>query len=262
MKKLILLLFVFMLSCGPKPKTQEQEQEQAPVSTNSDIDEVVTYEEVEVTEPHVVSESASEVMILESSPSPEMLEQVSKLLVIDNDIVLQVETPPVVDYLGRLVYEIPSEMLKFKTYTVEVRISENKTDVSILENIEPIVDTTIRTSELMQVELVDPTNQSFRIVSQSSQQLVEPNEFTTWIFYVTPLVHGENQISVVVSIIKDGYLKQTVYKDIVIVQTSTWLEVTTFFGNYWQWIIGFLVGVVIPFGIWFYKYLKRTKKTS
>jgi len=164
--------------------------------------------------------------------------------------------------LGRLVYEIPTEMVKFQTYTIEVRIGENENDVRIVRNIQPIVDTIIRTSELMQVELVDPTAVSFRIVSQSPQQLVESHYHTTWIFYVTPLVHGENYISVVVSIVKNGNLKQTVYKDAVLVQTSTWIEVKNFVGNYWQWIIGFLVSVIIPFGLWLHKYLKKRKKNS
>jgi hypothetical protein len=263
MKNLIIILLLLVVSCGTKLKSEAEVVEQEPASveyTDSDADGVIDYieyEDIEVAGSQQVEES----VIVMSPPPPRVAEMevpLSSEVLVDT---IQF-TPTNADGVGRLVYEIPTEMIKFKTYTIEVRIGENENDVTIIQNIQPTDDAIIRTSELMQVELVDPTGSSFKIISQSAQQLVEYNEYTTWIFYVTPLRHGENYISVVVSIVKNGNLKQTVYNDSVLVQTSTWIEVKTFIGNYWQWIIGFLVSVIIPFGIWFYKYLKRTKETS
>jgi hypothetical protein len=274
MKKLIILLLLFVVSCGTKQKSADYSEgpvEEAVIVEELPEEEIVEAERVEIEEQEAnavgnsgiteksiidymeieIPPRTSEMIILESEPSMDM--------VTDS---IQVFVPTDADNVGRLVYEIPNEMVKFKTYTIEVRIGENENDVRIVRNIQPVVDTIIRTSELMQVELVDPTGISFRIISQSAQQLIEYDEYTTWIFYVTPLVHGENYISVVVSIVKNGNLKQTVYKDVVLVETSTWIEVKTFIGNYWQWLVGFLVTVAIPFFIWFIKYLKKRKEIS
>jgi len=224
--------------------------------TDTDMDGVIDFREEELMSPPNISAVISLGMEVSIPPT-------EQLQIVDLPIIQIQNTssfvPTYADGVGRLVYEIPTEMVKFRTYKIEVRIGESETDISIVQNINPIVDVTIRTSELMQVELVDPTNNSFTIVSQSAQQLIEVDEFTAWVFYVTPLRHGKNYISVVVSIVRDGNLKQSVYEDYILVETSNWIEIETFISNYWQWIVGFIVSTLIPFGIWLLKYFKNKK---
>ena len=49
-----------------------------------------------------------------------------------------------------------------------------------------------------------------------------------------------------VSIIRDGNLKQNVYNDDVTVETTTTIEVKSWFQKYWQWAIGFFIASLLP----------------
>ncbi len=176
----------------------------------------------------------------------------------DVSIVEEAAAPPEKEE-GRLVYDIPSEMVRFSTYRVDIQIARDKKGVTIITEGEVAVDTTIRTSEVMQVELVDQEGDHFKIVANSEQQFIEPDEHTTWTFYVTPLKKGTAYISVVVSIVKDGHLKQTVYDDDVMITTSTWIEIKHFLSTHWQWLIATLL---IPLGKYLYSRYKKRKNLT
>lgn len=253
----LLVIIILLLSCGQRSKKYFKD-------INTVQDSVIIEEEMIEETIIESSEHASEEYIIEES------HEVSGVFS-DNNIIVEASTQtqlpnaiivkPRVNVpkyeMGKLVYNIPSEMIKLETYSVVARISRNLIDITIYEDIVPVVDTTIRTSKTMQVELIDPSGVNFNIISQSATQFIEIDEPTEWVFFVTPLNYGEAKLSIVVSIIKDDNLKQTVYNDDVIVKTTTWLEIKLWFGMYWQW---FTVVLLIPLIRWIYNKFSKNEK--
>ena len=267
--KLTLLLFIILLSfscCGTKQqKSQEVSTQTDSVITESDMDGVPDYQDEEPNTP------PEEEMILQDMVIESPAETISSGMIITHPHVsnsTQSHTSPMVVIrpritvpkyeMGKFLYEIPNEMVKLETYTVRARISRSLVNVTIYRDIVPVMDTVIRTSKTMQVELIDPSGENFKIVSQSAKQFIEIDEPTEWVFFVTPLNYGESKLSIVVSIIKDGELKQTVYNGDVIVKTTTWLEIKIWFGNYWQW---FTVVLLIPLIKWIQNKLSKKEKS-
>lgn len=162
---------------------------------------------------------------------------------------------------GSLVYKIPNEMKVRNTYQVMVRIG--KSSVNIHEELNgEVKETTIPVTELMEVRLIDPSPADakvFDIVKDNNEvQILDLGySFTQWTWNVTPLKTGNAQLKLVISIIKDGNKKETVYQDTVKVKTDISKQIPFFFGKYWQWILSTLI---IPFGIWYYNRNKKKKK--
>ncbi len=106
---------------------------------------------------------------------------------------------------GKILHRIPDQMQIHKETKCTVRIALN--EEVIIKNIdldEEVVLKSIRVSDIMQVELLDPSNdQPFKINSISSQeQFIEENEFTEWIFYVTPQKKGTYSLILKVAVIE------------------------------------------------------------
>ena len=230
---IFLLLIISCKSVNPKPKeVQEYNNSTVEEYTDSDADGVIDFREDIIDEVPVLMSPAP--------PPPDV-----------SPIIESVVQPE----LGRLVYNIPTEMIKFDTYKIEVKIARNVNNNTIVVTTNTAIDTIVRTSATMQVELIDPTENNFKIVSQSDVQFIETTEHTTWVFFVTPLKKGDAALSLVVSIIKDGNLKQSVFDDNIVIKTSTWIEVKTFLNEYWQWII---MVFLLPLGK--YLYSKHSQK--
>jgi hypothetical protein len=163
---------------------------------------------------------------------------------------------------GRIAYKVPSDMLVRNTYQVIVRIS--KSSVHIYENLNGEVKTsTIPITQSMEVKVIDPSpsdNKMFDIVSDNKPiQLVENNEnVTQWTFNVTPVRSGTSKLKIVVSIIRDGLVKEVVYEDDVTVKTDITKTVPYFIAKYWQWLLS---TIVIPIIIWFTKRKKKDEDT-
>jgi len=160
--------------------------------------------------------------------------------------------------MGHVIYKIPTEMKVRNTYEVIVRIS--KTTATIFENIDgEIKTTTIPVTETMEVKLIDPSpddRKMFDVIPDNDAiQLVENNESVTqWSWNVTPIITGKAQLKINIAVITNGNKKETVYEDIVNVNSNLKKEIPFFFGEYWQWMLSTLV---IPFGIWFYNKKKK-----
>ena len=267
MKKVLLMIIVsFIISCGAKHKNTTKE-------LKSINDSIILIGEPPQPDFGVIEEISHEVMeevVVSSEVSSEVYHSVNENFILEESRSLEINgninsgvnviTEPTIVQgykMGKFVYHIPDEMIKLGTYVVTAKISKDLVDLSIYDGMEVTVDTIIRVSDLMQVELVDPSGDNFKIISQSSTQFIEMSEPTTWVFFVTPLKYGEAKLSVIVSVIKDGNLKQTVYNDDVIVKTTTWLEVKLWFSNYWQW---FTVVLLIPIIRWIQGKFNKNKK--
>jgi len=248
---LITILFISTIQCCSKKKMVVEEAQVEMSIPDSDADGVIDYQDVGYDE---IAIESGKVLELEKSiiTSPTMsIERKIGSIITDSITVQKYE-------LGRIVYDIPKKMEKLKTYTIQVNIARDTMDIKIYDGMTITVDTIIRTSKVMQVEIIDPTGDFFKIISKNEKQFIEIDEHTTWLFYVTPLKSGISQLVLLVSIMKDGNIKQTTYRDSVEIKTTPTLEIKLWIQNYWQWAFGIFVLPLIA-------YIKKkffTKKTS
>lgn len=256
MKKiLIIFLILFLYGCLPKQITST-EPSVVTITLDSVFDEVVVTPQIENGETITLTEEMVEPISSASIPPPPMVippPMPSTIKTVGQINIPHQSQPQILNgtiskyEIGRFVYEIPTEMNKLETYTVKARVNRKINSLLTHKGLNVTLDTIIRTSDVMLVELYDPTSNSFNIVSKSKKQFVEITEFTEWVFSVTPLTYGEKSLSIVVSIIKDGNLKQTVYQDDVIIKTTVWLEIKMWLLEYWQWGFGVLILPLIKF---------------
>jgi len=105
---------------------------------------------------------------------------------------------------GSILYKIPATMEVAHEQRCIVRLAFEE-DV-IIQNIEltGAVVESIRVSEVMEVELVDPNDlPAFGIRAlNSAEQFIEKGDFTEWIFFVKPLRTGELPLALRVSVIE------------------------------------------------------------
>ena len=159
---------------------------------------------------------------------------------------------------GTLVYDIPDSMRIGQIYTIRVRIQTGKSKIDNTGLSNP-AGFQIRTSRRMSVDLSDPDpNISFKISKiNSDQQFIEKENFTEWIFKVSPTRSGKKNLNLVVSIISDEGVKQIVYEDFVEVSNSIPVKIKSFWEENWQWLFS---SMLIP--IFIYLWGKRKKDTS
>jgi hypothetical protein len=162
--------------------------------------------------------------------------------------------------MGNLIYHIPDTMIEKKTYMIRIRLNRSISDRDIKNGIQDkIVETTIKTTSRMEVEVIDPSpedRKSFEIVKSNEDiQMVEDSGYTEWIYGVTPLKTGTLKLNIVISIIKGEDKKQIVYFDDIYVKSNHKENTKEFVSKYWQW---FMSTIIIPFVVWFYN--KRKKK--
>lgn len=237
-----ILICVLILStaqcCTKKPIRLKKtiEVESTIPETDSDGDGVVDY----MDEEPEFAVGAGHTMELEITDTLMAIDETGNSTTTNNITVQKYE-------LGRIVYEIPKEMEKLKTYTIQVNIARDTLNLKIYDGMKVTVDTIIRTSSVMRVELSDPTGEFFKIITKNEQQFIEIDEHTSWIFYVTPLKSGSSELVLSVSIMKDGNVKQTTYKDSVIVKTTPTLEITLWIQQYWQWAFGVFIIPLVAF---------------
>jgi len=126
---------------------------------------------------------------------------------------------------GSVLYRVPHSMplQKASICTIRVAIDED----AILEDI--IIDADIRlkekveVSERMSAELLDTEGRVFDILPLNAKdQKVRPTGYTQWLFRVTPLVEGEHQLLVKVSLLEfDQNTKEYVPRDVSVLETVT-----------------------------------------
>lgn len=111
--------------------------------------------------------------------------------------------PPI--YNGNVLYRIPSKMQKGVQVACIVRLAFSKEELYLdLEEHAADVVKSIRISDVMGVELIDPSDdKAFQIKSFSEQvQFVEGGLPTEWIFYVLPLKTGIYPLILKISVIE------------------------------------------------------------
>lgn len=112
---------------------------------------------------------------------------------------------------GNILYQIPSEMELGKDTKCVVRIAFNETVLRReLDISEEATIKSIRVSNLMEVELIDPLAAGiFEIRAlNESEQLIEREDFTQWLFYVKANKKGEFPLLLKVAVIEVLYGKE------------------------------------------------------
>lgn len=157
---------------------------------------------------------------------------VSELETVDFD-------PPAVDLdpntpgsqTGQVLYRVPHSMALGKACICTIRVAIDED--AILEDIIIDKDTRLKeridVSERMSAELVDTEDQAFNILALNAKdQLVQPTGYTQWLFRVTPLLEGEHQLLVKVSILEfDPNTKEYVPRDVSVLETVMVTSVST-----------------------------------
>ena len=164
--------------------------------------------------------------------------------------------------LGQVIYKVPDTMKVMNNYEVIVRISKSSNNVEITSNLNgKIFSKNIKTSNKMQVELVDPTN-SFQIKEINNQKQLVDSTYTEWKFNVLPLNPGLNKLDLVVSIIKGDDIKQVVFSDEIFVHSNTPAQIKEFWYENWKWSIEKLIIPVLTWflGMWWGKRREKKKR--
>ncbi|RMG86853.1 MAG: hypothetical protein D6714_03445, partial [Bacteroidetes bacterium] len=108
---------------------------------------------------------------------------------------------------GSLLHNIPEEMEMGRETRCEVRIAfERETLLRDLPPDERVEIQDIRVSNVMEVELFDPSDEADRAFQVRTftdrEQFIEEDEYTQWVFYVKPLKSGIYSLVLKVSVIE------------------------------------------------------------
>ncbi len=126
---------------------------------------------------------------------------------------------------GSVLYHIPHSMpLNKASYCkVRVAIEEDAIFEDIIMDDDVRIRERVEVSERMSAELVDTAGRVFDILPLNSKdQAIRPTGYTQWLFRVTPLVEGEHQLMVKVSLLAfDPNTKEYVPRDVSVLETVT-----------------------------------------
>lgn len=120
---------------------------------------------------------------------------------------------------GVLLYHIPSVMQAHETsrciarLAIEEAIARQGLPGGMQADTEPVA-----ISEVMQVELISIRPGAFEILAPSQEQFLKKEQYTEWVFYVTPQQTGKQQLLLKVSAIQRVRDKE-VKRDIVLEKT-------------------------------------------
>jgi len=161
---------------------------------------------------------------------------------------------------GDINYVVNDTMIVGTMTEVNMTISQGVTKEKIISEVESFNRSNLRTdsiriSPVMRARLIDPSDGvNFRIVSKTNdEQFLEFGDYTRWTWNVTPLVKGNNSLSLVVDIMFNDKSKSIqVYDGVIYVYSDKtfFQKLWIFFIKNWQYIFSSLL---IPILIFLYK---------
>jgi len=255
MRLLLLLSILFLSSCNILERIQNTRTiiriDDEDIEDGSSSSGVIFTEELRrvlvdtvASIPEVISPRVSEIEDRNVSP----------ILVVQQNTISKQNNTTSTTSGGQILYSVPDTMQVAKNYRVVVRISSCQKNVEIEENISGrVVKKSIKTSARMEVELVDPDGDAFLIKPITKQKQIVDSSYTEWIWNVSPKKPGDNKLDLVVSIIIDDDVKQTVLSDRIWVRSNTSAVVKKFWYDNWRWsfekilipIVAWLGGILI-----------------
>lgn len=256
MRYTLFILILILLGCATTKNTPKDSNPE--IFTENDTLKLVSSDSLltdSLIEPK--TELVSEAMIKPYTPQKEVIiKEVIKNSTTQTKINSETD-------LGQVIYKVPDTMKVMKNYDVIVRISKSRTNIEIHNNLSgKIIQRSIKTTNKMSVELVDPTGDSFQIKEVNSEKQLVDSSYTEWKFNVMPLVSGKNKLDLVISIFKNDDVKQIVYSDEIYVQSNAPGQIKTFWYDNWKWSMEKLIIPVITwlFGMWWGKRREKRKR--
>ena len=121
---------------------------------------------------------------------------------------------------GNILYKIADTMQLNITERCEIRIAKNTIPLIELSDgleVDGVkIKENVKVSKDMEVKLIPSRNNAFNIVNITNQeQLLDDDSFTQWIFDVTPLITGNQLLTLVVSTITGNIHNKEIKKDVV-----------------------------------------------
>ncbi|HOY18121.1 MAG TPA: SUMF1/EgtB/PvdO family nonheme iron enzyme [Haliscomenobacter sp.] len=140
-------------------------------------------------------------------------------------------TPGKDAHLGSVLYRVPHHMplAKASICTIRVAIDEDAIVKDIdMEDSDVRLHKQVEVSERMSAELLDFEGKVFDIAAMSAKdQNVRPTGYTQWLFRVTPLLEGEHQLLVKVSLLEfDPNTKEYLPREVSVLETVTVVTAT------------------------------------
>lgn len=172
---------------------------------------------------------------------------------------------------GLIAYSVPNEMRIGKDYLVKVRISKenNETvllvgdrEIPISNNLAEVKVELITVSPIMSASLLS-SNKDFEITILSTDiQNIDDDGYTEWVWNVTPLQDGENNLKLNVKIIiqeegKDYYKDITIFERKIKVKSNLGFSFKDSMLKNWQWFISI---IFIPLFQWLWLLFKKKKE--
>ena len=252
MRYLFLLLTLFLFGCASQ-KSTIGDNEKSFLNTDSSM----VYVPVDST---INDKDFSEPLVAAMERPQPQKETIIKEVVKNTNSTTNVNSQ---SDLGQVIYKVPDTMQVMKNYDIIVRISRSNTNVEISQNLNgKVITKNIKTSHTMQVELVDPTGECFKILEVNSQKQMVDSSYTEWRFNVTPIKSGNNKLNLVVSIFKNDDVKQTVYSDEIYVQANAPAQIKSFWYENWKWSMEKIIIPILAwiFGRWWGKRSEKKKR--
>ena len=258
MKKLLLLFVlscIFLCACKSAKKLHSLKQTSYSITTEKEIKQPLDEKYISHPAPLKVGMEASveEVQNYLPEKQPKITKPTSIIKSIGNKVsIKETRTETRMD-IGEVVYKVPDTMVVFVNYNVLVRISKKRGTAEITESMENnVVKKEIPVTAEMSVTLIDSSPDSaFSIKNiNSNGQIIDSVDYTEWHFVVQPIKAGQKSLSLVISIMKDGEVKQKVYSDTIHIKNNIPIVAEKFWVKYWQWLA---TTIIIPLIVYFWK---------
>jgi len=171
---------------------------------------------------------------------------------------------------GKIAYEVPDTMNVGKNYKATVIITKAMNYSILFQDIYQgnFQIEEIKVSSVVKVDLIDPTENNFKVTSLNSvEQLVDENMNTVWKWNITPIRGGDNELILRVTVKVLDRLGEA-YKDIRVFEKTIKVNVTfiesikIFIVDYWKYLVPITTVIVIPLVIWGYKKLSNRRKKN
>lgn len=170
---------------------------------------------------------------------------------------------------GSINYVVQDTMIVNKISEVNMTISQGVDKERIISEIKTfnklnLHTDSIRVSPVMRARLVDASGGiNFRVVSKTNEeQFLEEGDYTRWTWDVTPLIKGNNNLSIVVDIIFNNKSKSIqVYDGVIYVYSdeSFLIKMWNFIIEHWEFIIS---GLLVPTLLVILTEFKKKKKKN
>jgi hypothetical protein len=169
---------------------------------------------------------------------------------------------------ARIAFNAPATMQFKETSTIELLLSLTEPMEVLKARVKEIGEKEgfeIRVSSQMEANLQSVKESAFYIVSATPEvQFISPKESTRWLWKVTPLDWGSQELELTLSALlsvdgRDGKRAVRTFEHKIAVDVTPWQRAHTFLEKNWQWA---WTALLIPAGAWGWRRIRMRKPKS